>query len=101
MPALTRRSLLWSAEPLAVDAELVTAGCPFYDCRTITERAVAEDKRKRGGPDRRKVEAGQAYEASYFASKHGIGLQQARRILARAGTDSVKANREAALLKKR
>lgn len=56
---------------------------------------------KRGGADRRRVAAGQPYEVSYFAPKHRITRNQARRIIERCGSDRWKANIEAERLKKR
>lgn len=60
-----------------------------------------DDTSKRGAADRRRVAAGQPYEVSYFARKHGLDLDQARRIIKEAGNDREKANAAAARLKKR
>ena len=38
---------------------------------------MADDKSKRGGPDRRRVAGDEGYEVNYFARKHGISTQQA------------------------
>jgi hypothetical protein len=37
---------------------------------------MAEDKRKGGAADRRKVAAGEEHEVAYFARKHGISKEQ-------------------------
>jgi hypothetical protein len=62
---------------------------------------MADDKSKRGGPDRRRVAGGQAYEVSYFARKHNITAEQAREVIAQAGPSRDKANQPAARRKKR
>ena len=61
---------------------------------------MPDDKSKRGGADRRRVAAGQPYEVSYFARKHGITTDQARKIIARCGSDREKANKEAERVKR-
>ena len=53
---------------------------------------MADDKSKRGGQDRRRVAAGEGYEVSYFARKHGISSQQARDLIGRIGNDRGKLN---------
>jgi hypothetical protein len=58
-----------------------------------TNRGVAQD--------RRKVAAGQGYEVSYFATKHGITRQQAGDLIARVGNDRQKLNGTAERLKHR
>jgi hypothetical protein len=62
---------------------------------------MADSKSKRGGSDRRKVAGGQGYELSYFARKHGITADQARKLIARVGNDRDKLNKAAAKLAKR
>lgn len=59
---------------------------------------MADDKTKTGGPDRERVAAGQPYEVSYFAGKHGISAEQARQIIERCGPDRERADQEAAKL---
>ena len=48
---------------------------------------MADDKTKRGGPDRRRVAGEQPYEVSYFARKHGITEEQAQDLIERIGND--------------
>jgi len=52
----------------------------------------ADDTRKRGAADRRRVAAGQPYEVSYFARKHKISTADARDIIRQAGSDRDAAN---------
>ena len=59
---------------------------------------MADDKSKRGRPDRRRVAKEQPYEVSYFARKHGISAEQARKIISRCGAYRERANREAFLI---
>jgi hypothetical protein len=54
---------------------------------------MPDNKSKRGGPDRRRVAKGQAYEVNYFARKHGITAAQSRDIFGRSGGSREKANR--------
>jgi hypothetical protein len=61
---------------------------------------MADNKAKRGGSDRRRVSAGEGYEVSYFARKHGITSAQARDLIQRIGGDREKLNELAAKLKK-
>lgn len=51
---------------------------------------MADDKSNVGAADRRTVAAGEGYEVSYFASKHGITSEEARELIDRVGN-----NREA------
>ena len=60
---------------------------------------MADSKKARGKADRSKVAAGQGYEVSYFARKHGISSDQARKLIARVGNDRAKLNKAAAKLK--
>jgi len=53
---------------------------------------MADSKSKRGGADRSRVAAGEGYEVSYFARKHGISAQQARDIIKKVGNDREKLN---------
>ncbi|RZF64053.1 DUF3606 domain-containing protein [Sphingomonas populi] len=57
-----------------------------------TKRAKADDTRKRGAADRRRVAAGQPYEVTYFARKHKISAADARAIIREAGSDRKAAN---------
>ncbi len=59
---------------------------------TPRQRASGDDKRKRGGPDRARVAAGEPYEVRYFARKHGISAAVAREIITEAGPDRKAAN---------
>ena len=51
---------------------------------------MADDKSNVGAADRRTGAAGEGYEVSYFASKHGITSEEARELIDRVGN-----NREA------
>jgi Protein of unknown function (DUF3606) len=62
---------------------------------------MADSKSKRGGTDRRRVAGGQGYELSYFARKHGISTEDARKLIAKIGNDRDKLNKAAAKLGKR
>ena len=53
---------------------------------------MADNKAKRGGADRRRIAAKEPYEVSYFRRKHGITLEQARKIIKDTGGDREKAN---------
>ena len=57
------------------------------------------DKSNRGAQDRARVAAGQPYEVSYFARKHGISAADARAIIKQAGNDRPAANTLAAARK--
>lgn len=46
---------------------------------------MADDKSNTGPQNRSRVAAGQQYEASYFADKHGITIEEARDIIKKAG----------------
>lgn len=60
---------------------------------------MADNKSKRGAGDRRTVAAGEGYEVSYFARKHGISKDQAQDLIKRIGNDRAKLNAAAAKLK--
>ena len=62
---------------------------------------MADNKNKRGGPDRKRVAGGEGYEVYYFARKHGITAAQAREIIRRIGNDRDKLNAEASKLKRK
>ena len=51
------------------------------------------DKARRGKQDRARVAAGQPYEVSYFARKHGLSVTEARAIIKEAGPSRTDANR--------
>ena len=55
-------------------------------------RRGSDDKSKRGSRDRSRVAAGEQYEVSYFARKHGISAKDARAIIKEAGNDRKAAN---------
>jgi len=57
-----------------------------------SSRGKADDTRKRGAADRRRVAAGQPYEVAYFARKHKISTAEARDIIREAGSDRNAAN---------
>ena len=56
---------------------------------------MADDTSKRGGPDRERVAASQHYEVAYFAKKHGISAEEARRIIHMAGPSRDEADKAA------
>jgi hypothetical protein len=60
---------------------------------------VADDKNNRGEPDRSRVSGSEDYEVSYFASKHGISAEEARKLIERHGNDRETLDREAQKLK--
>jgi len=63
------------------------------------EIEMADDKSKRGGPDRRRVAGDEGYEVNYFARKHGISKQQAEDLIEKVGNNREKLNAAAAKLK--
>jgi hypothetical protein len=60
---------------------------------------MADDKRKRGAADRRRVAADEPYEVEYFRRKHGISREQALKVIKEAGGDRAKADSLAAKAK--
>ena len=60
---------------------------------------MADSKSRRGGADRSRVAAGQGYEVSYFARKHGITADQARDLNKKIGNDREKLNAAAEKMK--
>jgi hypothetical protein len=60
---------------------------------------MADNTANRGSRDRGRVAAGQGYELSYFARKHGITQDQARQLIARIGNDRAKLDAAAEKLK--
>ena len=61
---------------------------------------MADDKSKRGSGDRSRVAAGEGYEASYFARKHGITKDQAEDLIKKVGNSREKLNEAASKMKK-
>ena len=61
---------------------------------------MADDKTKTGGPDRDRVAGEQPYEVSFFAAKHGLTSDAARKIIAEAGPSREKADELAERRKK-
>ena len=61
---------------------------------------MADNKSKRGKPDRREVSRRDGYEVSYFARKHEITGEQARKLIERIGNDRAKLNAAAAKMSK-
>jgi hypothetical protein len=59
------------------------------------EQSVPDNKSKRGGPDRKRVAGDEPYELNYFARKHGLTADEARKVIERAGPTREKANRAA------
>jgi hypothetical protein len=60
---------------------------------------MADNKKKTGKADRSKVAGGEGYEVSYFASKHGITAEQARKLISKVGNNRDKLNKAAEKLK--
>lgn len=48
---------------------------------------MSDDKSNADGRDRSRVAGGEDYEVQYFASKHGISSDQARKLIERIGND--------------
>jgi hypothetical protein len=61
---------------------------------------VLDNRSYRGRRSRSRAAAGDAYEASYFARKHGISRAQAERIIRRARGSRLRANALCILIKK-
>lgn len=60
---------------------------------------MSDDKSKRGAADRNRVSASEPYEVAYFAKKHGISSDDAKRIIKQHGSDRDSADRAASKLK--
>ncbi|WFU88975.1 DUF3606 domain-containing protein [Rhizobium sp. CC1099] len=60
---------------------------------------MADDKSKRGAADQNRVAVGGRYEVTYFAKKHGISSEDARRIVKQHGSDRDAADKAAGRLK--
>lgn len=56
---------------------------------------MTDDRTKRGAPDRRRVSGAEQYEVDYFAERHRISPDDARRIIADAGPSRAKADEAA------
>jgi len=53
---------------------------------------MPDDTSQRGGPDRSLVAAREQYEVAYFAQKHGLSMEEARRMIKEAGPSREKAD---------
>ena len=62
---------------------------------------MADDKSNTGTADRRRVAGGEQYEVAYFAAKHGIPADEARKIISKAGPSREKADSAAEEHKRR
>jgi Protein of unknown function (DUF3606) len=51
---------------------------------------MPDDKSHVGEPDRSRVAGEQDYEVRYLAEKHGLSVEQARRLIDRFGNDQEK-----------
>jgi hypothetical protein len=56
---------------------------------------MADNKSKRGKPDRSRVAGNEGYEVSYFARKHNISADQARALIKKIGNNREKLNKAA------
>ncbi len=61
---------------------------------------MADDKSKRGGPDRQQVSGEEPYEVRFFAEKHGISRDRAEMLIQKFGNNRAKLDAEAEKLKK-
>jgi hypothetical protein len=55
---------------------------------------MVDDKAQTGRGDRKRVAQEQGYEVTYFARKHGLTTEEARKIIKRVGSDREKLNAE-------
>jgi len=62
---------------------------------------MAEHRSKRGKADRAKFSGGEGYDVYYFARKHNISPDKARKLIDQIGNDREKLNKAAAKLVKR
>jgi hypothetical protein len=60
-----------------------------------------DDKTKVGKQDRDRVAGGEPYEVEYFANKHGISMDQARRLIQALGNDRIMLDAAAEKLKRK
>lgn len=68
---------------------------------SYVEVEMADNKSKRGPADRRQVAGGEGYEVQYFARKHDITTDQARKLINKVGNNRDKLNRAAEKLPKK
>ena len=67
----------------------------------VETKLMADDKSKRGGPDRRQVAGEKIFLIlRRFAEKHGISRDRAEMLIAKFGNDRAKLDAEAEKLKK-
>ena len=55
---------------------------------------MADDKTKRGGPDRAKVAKMEEYEIAYLRQKHGVTLKAVKEALTKVGVSRSKVEAE-------
>jgi hypothetical protein len=67
--------------------------------QTTGSSTMVDNKSNRGGGDRKRVAGDQGYELGYFARKHGISRDEARKLIERVGNDRDKLNAAAQKLK--
>ena len=63
-----------------------------YCTRQALERIMPDNKSDRGAQDRARVAGEQQYEVAYFAKKHGISAEEAKRVIAQAGPSRQRAD---------
>jgi hypothetical protein len=59
---------------------------------TSEEPTMPDDRSQRGGPDRSRVAGEEQYEVRHFAERHGLSMDEARRIIEEAGPSREKAD---------
>lgn len=62
---------------------------------------MSDNKKAKGAADRRQVAKGEGYEVSYFARKHDITAEQARKLIDKIGNNREKLNSAAEKLNKK
>ena len=62
---------------------------------------MPDDKSKRGKADRSRVAKNEGYEVNYFANKHGITRESARKLISKIGNNREKLNAAAEKLQQR
>ena len=60
---------------------------------------MSDDKNNRGEPDRSRVSASEPYEVKYFATKHGISVAEAEKLIKDHGNDRATLDAAAARLR--
>jgi hypothetical protein len=60
---------------------------------------MSDDKTNRGAQDRARVSGDEPYEVEYFARKHGISTEQARKLIDEVGNSREKLDAAAERLK--